>query len=296
MVLVATNGTGSRVSPAATATAPAAFVTVLHVDDRHVRPQWSRLPIVQWRAQARRVVELAANLRSVNASLPLHCLLSGRNQSAVNGTIVRLLQQGVRFHTTEPPVPAWASRMHQASFAKLALINASFQLGVRLVYLDTDVLLLRNIDHLASALPPHALGVTFRADHELVNSGVLSLHVSSRARLHAAWSLMAKALAHRPWQSCSGDGSDQQAWIYFLGRTTERLLELPMSYNLYPSQVEQHADTRWYLLASEVCTLSVPWLSSCLPARPCPLCAFALKLSSCSRDRLGAVAGASGRT
>jgi hypothetical protein len=54
-----------------------AFVTVLHVDDRHVRPQWAKLPAVQWRAQVRRVVELAVNLRAVSSSMPLHCLLSG---------------------------------------------------------------------------------------------------------------------------------------------------------------------------------------------------------------------------
>ena len=228
----------------------AAFVTVLHVDDRHVRPQWAKLPAVQWRAQARRVVELAANLRAVSSSMPLHCLLSGRNQSAVNSTLMRL-QRNLRLHASwnEPTVPAWASVMHQASFAKLSIINASYHLGMRLIYLDTDMLVLRNLDHLGSSLPPHALAFTFRADHELVNSGLMSVHIGSRRRLEAAWSLIRSALSRRPWQACSGDGSDQQVWIHFLGRTTEQVLELPMSYNLYPSQVEQLRDTRWCVRA-----------------------------------------------
>ena len=227
-----------------------AFVTVLHVDDRHVRPQWAKLPAVQWRAQVRRVVELAVNLRAVSSSMPLHCLLSGRNQSVVNSTLMRL-QRNLRLHASwnEPTVPAWASMMHQASFAKLSIINASFHLGLRLIYLDTDMLVLRNLDHLGSSLPPHALAFTFRADHELVNSGLMSVHIGSRRRLEAAWSLIRSALSRRPWQSCSGDGGDQQVWIHFLGRTTEQLLELPMSYNLYPSQVEQLRDTHWCVRA-----------------------------------------------
>ena len=161
------------------------------------------------------------------------------------------LQRNLRLHASwnEPTVPAWASMMHQASFAKLSIINASFHLGLRLIYLDTDMLVLRNLDHLGSSLPPHALAFTFRADHELVNSGLMSVHIGSRRRLEAAWSLIRSALSRRPWQSCSGDGSDQQVWIHFLGRTTEQLLELPMSYNLYPSQVEQLRDTHWCVRA-----------------------------------------------
>ena len=226
---------------------PAAFVTVLHADDRHVRPRGlSGAPTTQWRVQARRVVELAANLRAVNASLPLHCLLTGRNLSAVNITAMRM-QHNMQLHTSwkEPTVPTWASKMHQATFAKLSVMNASLQLGRRLIYLDTDMLLLRNIDHLAKSLPPDALAFTFRADHELVNSGIMSFHVSSQSRLDAAWRLIARAIARRPWQACSGDGGDQQVWIYFLARTTEPLIELPASYNLYPPQLEQLNDTRW---------------------------------------------------
>ena len=117
----------------------AAYVTVIHLDSVHTRPQWRRNPIVQWRQQVDRVSDLWNNLQRVNASLPFLCLTSGRNSTAalespsLNQTMMRLSREGVVFMPMQAPVvPLWASVDKQSAFAKLAVWNASLQFGLRL--------------------------------------------------------------------------------------------------------------------------------------------------------------------
>jgi hypothetical protein len=100
----------------------------------------------------REVVRILISLRDVRTSLPIYLLASGLRYPAVEALLVRLY----RIHLVEedpPPVvvPKWASKWARGSFAKLrALALAQFD---SLVVLDNDNIVLRNIDHLAGAVP-----------------------------------------------------------------------------------------------------------------------------------------------
>ena len=154
----------------------AAYVTVLHIDARHIRPQFRRSPALQWHVQLERLSALWANLRRVNATLPLHCLISGLNVTTHRPaaiTLERLRRQGVQLHVmSDPRIPQWVAHDHSSSFAKLAVMNASHAMGLRLIYLDTDVLLLRNLDGLAD-LPQGVPAFVTRPEFETINTGQL---------------------------------------------------------------------------------------------------------------------------
>ena len=242
--LCVTNGAGGRPQPASWPHA-----AVMHLDSRHVRQQWRRSPMRHWRVQAQRLASLWANLRNVHATLPLHCLLSGQNATEpgqlVNRTLTRLREEGVHFHTMPPPlVPTWASREHKSSFAKLSVANMSLMLRTRLIALDTDVLLLRSLDHLASRLPPETSAFVTRPDEELINSGVFTLHMASRRSLDLFWGIVHRVLSRRlpPWSPCGGDGGEQAVWIYWLTRAPSPFVELPAGYNAYMWQMNNSAD------------------------------------------------------
>ena len=87
----------------------------------------------------------------------------------------------------------------------------------RSIYIDTDVLLLHNLDHLAG-LGRHEPAFVLRPDWELLNSGVFSLHASRRS-FDTFWRIVGHHLKQKrqPWLPCGGaDGSDQAIWIYYL--------------------------------------------------------------------------------
>ena len=114
--------------------------------------------IAALRQQVHRVAVLWAALASLNASLPLHVLVSGDNASESVNAIQRQQLEGVVLHRMPyPNIPAWASTYHRASFAKLSAFNASL-----FIYLDTDMLPLRNLDHLAHLR--HTPALVFRSD------------------------------------------------------------------------------------------------------------------------------------
>ena len=121
-----------------------------------------------------------------------------RPRGPVAQTFARLKDEGVVMHDMPaPPMPPWAHPFHKATFAKLYVWNASLALGRRLIFLDTDLLLLRNIDHLSAVSRTPAF--VMRADRELLNLGLFVVEVHSRAELNAFWRGLSKgvrALSH----------------------------------------------------------------------------------------------------
>ena len=102
----------------------------------------------------RELIRILISLRAVNTSLPVHILATGERYAAVEARVAQMF--GVRYMGTEgvPPVtvPTWASKWARGSFAKLrALALTQYD---RIVLLDNDNVVLRNVDHLAHAPAP----------------------------------------------------------------------------------------------------------------------------------------------
>ena len=212
-----------------------AYLSVVHVSMHDFRDVTRTGPtrqgsIAALRQQVHRVAVLWAALASLNASLPLHVLVSGDNASESVNAIQRQQLEGVVLHRMPyPNIPAWASTYHRASFAKLSAFNASLLFDCRFIYLDTDMLPLRNLDHLAHLR--HTPALVFRSDPELLNSGVMVIDVRTQDELDRFWHGMGRHLATRrrpkplqrgeecsrtgaqfqgqPWGS--EDGGDQEA-------------------------------------------------------------------------------------
>ena len=177
-----------------------AYLSVLHVsvhDFRDVTRQGPsrRGSAAALRQQVHRVAALWGALALLNSSLPLHVLVSGDNVSESVEALRRQQLDGTVLHQMPfPNIPAWGSTYHRASFAKLSAFNASLLFGCRFIYLDTDVLPVRNLDHLAD-LPVDTPALVFRSDPELLNSGLMVVDVRAQAWLDRFWRGMGRHLA-----------------------------------------------------------------------------------------------------
>ena len=203
----------------------------------------------------RLLFRLVLSLRRVGTKLPLHLLLSGERHPVFENWLIR---QGVRLLDGEGPdygqfdyrgakdklkppdtrstrlrLPPWANRHHRGTFSKLqALSLTQFR---KVIVLDTDMIALQNIDHLAQAPTP---GLSFRWDcrhreaYESrpsraweLNSGMMVLRPS---RTHQSRML---ALVNNAASSArigiASDPSDQSVWRHFF----QHIFELPQIYN-----------------------------------------------------------------
>ena len=108
-------------------------------------------------SQAKLAARLLVSLRAVKTALPIHLLATGVRFPAVERQLSELgatvLPSGA---VPAARVPAWASPWAKASFAKLATLALGSRFE-RLVVLDNDAVVLRNIDHVAAAPAPAAV-------------------------------------------------------------------------------------------------------------------------------------------
>ena len=220
-----------------------AFVAVLHTNSSHVPLTFARAPRAKFRQLYARAVKLFAGLQRVNSTLALHVLISGEDveQTMHLGELAALRRHGVLVHRMpSPPMPHWASWNHRSAFAKLLAFNMSRRLQRRLIYLDHDVLILGNIDHLCDAALVPTPAVVFRGDSELLNTGLMVLDVRSQRALDGFWrtararfacssrSRTASVYEHEcllptnprgPTRWLAVDGGDQEVFIHWAVRS-----------------------------------------------------------------------------
>jgi len=101
----------------------------------------------------------------------------------------------------------------------------------RVIFLDNDCQVVRNIDHLALAPAP---SFAFHRKDDGPNSGVMVLEpsTSEAARMR---SLLLQLRHKRPANGMGQDGSDQTVWNAFFGlRSGAYVHELPVGYNYRP--------------------------------------------------------------
>ena len=136
---------------------PPARATILFVIDANasnLRFYFGRTWRKAYASQISLLVRAIHSLRMVNTTLPIHALISGERVPPVEQ---RLEQLGVSIiPKVDVPavfVPKWGSKWARASFAKLRALALSSMFD-RLIVLDADTIVLRNIDHLAQPAVP----------------------------------------------------------------------------------------------------------------------------------------------
>jgi hypothetical protein len=132
----------------------AAYVVLFHHENAAgaVRYWFRRDPFKSYATNMHMLTRLVVSLRAVRSRLPLHLFASGYRHA---GYEARLQALGVHVHGSPRGAlrrPVWADRHHFGSFAKLRVLALTdFK---RVVLLDHDLVVLRNIDHLSGAPAP----------------------------------------------------------------------------------------------------------------------------------------------
>jgi hypothetical protein len=219
-----------------------AFVTVLHFDFIDVKPKERRNAEMGYMRQIHHLHNLWDGIRRHMRSAELHVLVSGLRNSTFEDTLTR---RQMKLHTWyAPQIPTWSAAWHRSSFCKLNLWNFSFQrrsIGP-VVYLDTDVVVLRSLAALFSVPTP---AIVFKGSSEVLNSGLMVLHVQSQAELDSIWQTFharVNDVSHewrcgRMGHHYMPDGSDQQLLIHFFATTHMDVHELPASFNTFAWQL-----------------------------------------------------------
>ena len=163
------------------------------------------------------VRRLLLSLLAVNTTLPVHVMTP-------NTTDFRRFPHVIS--RANPVAPRWAAPYHTTSFYKLeALRLVQYE---KIVVLDTDVQVVRNIDHLARV--PTPAFVVHRPDRG-INSGLQVIRPSLHA-YRSAQHIMSARVTKRY------DGGDQEV----LRKLYPTFFELPLKYNARPhfTPVQQH--------------------------------------------------------
>ena len=100
-----------------------------------------------------RITWLLRSARAVNTTLPIHIVVARGSER--NATLERTFSQLGAASTIESPAvvpPRWTSAFHKHSFSRLAAL--ALTQFAKVIVLDNDMTLIRNIDELAAAETP----------------------------------------------------------------------------------------------------------------------------------------------
>ena len=128
------------------------FLFFLSFNASLVRNIFASRPHKAREREVSRVLWFAQTAKAVRTRLPIHAVVAGDRDAAVEA---RLEAAGVRL--LEGPMigtPPWASKWHRLSFNKIAAL--SFTRFRKVIVLDNDAGLLRNMDHVRHAPTPCA--------------------------------------------------------------------------------------------------------------------------------------------
>ncbi|KAL1508030.1 hypothetical protein AB1Y20_007626 [Prymnesium parvum] len=203
-----------RAAAAAAAAAGGAIVTVL-ANERA--------------AQVRQILQLKRSLEHAGSALPFHVLMCGVRNLAFEASFANENITTHRVGAAAPP--PWAHRTHRATFSKLAVWNASFAWNQTLLYLDTDTLVLRNVDHLLAVRTPAFV----LRQRETINSGVMVLRVRHAYELDDLWRYFTRLLQNH---TTRGDGGDQEVLINYFAERQLTVHELPVEYNAFAWEMD----------------------------------------------------------
>jgi len=208
----------------------AAIVTSIYYDDRYVRPTFRAAPEHAFTEQLAELHALLRNLRRVGTSLPIYTLVNAERRHPNQAKA----EQGLRSKGIHPMairlrrIPSWASEWHRGSFAKLQI--AGLTRFSRVVFIDNDCVVLRNLDHLARLPAP---SVAFH-EHSGLNSGMMVVEPSHDLERRVSDIISGP----RP----GGDGGDQEVWAAVFRALPCGVFELPLGYNFHVGMMPRMAN------------------------------------------------------
>ena len=219
-----------------------AIVLFLAHNTSLVRARYAHRPHAAYDREFRRIEWFLKSARRVGTRLPIHVIV-GPHRNEQRERQLRALGANI---TQGVPVlpPAWASKFHLMSFAKIgALALTQFD---KVWVFDNDMALVHNIDDLAFAPTPAAVWHTAIANFQrswseacAVTTGLLGLQPSA-----AEFERAVQMLDDHPNRTRSAttlasyDGGDQGFWRRFY-----RFYELPVRYHAH--QQLRMSDSDW---------------------------------------------------
>lgn len=155
------------------------FLIIYNYRPENVRYWYRSDPFRSYLNAMRLITRLILSLRHVGTRLPIHLLMSGERHEGFERELVDRLGVGVLSTDVRFPVPPWSNAFHRGSFAKLAALSlVQFR---RVVVLDSDTVVLRNVDVLMR-MPAPAFVYRFKCYGDVaklriweMNSGVMVL-------------------------------------------------------------------------------------------------------------------------
>jgi hypothetical protein len=227
-----------------------AIVICYNYNASRVRFWYQSDPFRSYLNAMRLISRLLFSLADARTRLPVHLLLSGERYPHFEAELVRAF--GVRLTDArhEIKVPGWASHFHKGSFAKLeALSLFHFR---RVVALDADMVVLKNIDHLAFR-PAPAFVFRFKCflppKHTIweMNSGLMVLQPNERVHqrmlnlMNGGGTILENGRAGKNVTirslKVNSDPGEQSVWRSFFSSVHE----LPVGYNTFKKSNFEHA-------------------------------------------------------
>ena len=152
-------------------------------------------------------------------------------------TLVRAANESLlwSYNTTVLPVrlhhPTWANSWHMQSFAKLAVPREARRVGCeRVLFLDNDCRVLRNVDHIFREVEPPAFAWHRGSGGKRLNSGVMLLPTDA-SFVEALEEYTTRQYSSRTTPRRLREGGDQEVWQGFFAESGRRVNELPAAYN-----------------------------------------------------------------
>ena len=135
--------------------------------------------------------------------------------------------------------PKWAAPYHRGSFSKLAILRLT--MFEKVVFLDNDCQVIRNIDHLADAPTP---SFVFHAPDLGLNSGVMVISPDLQMAQEALDLLKQSSPVYRNFSSEIPQRvqGDQEVWTALFNAHRLRVYELPSGYNFRWSFEMSHSE------------------------------------------------------
>ena len=143
------SSSGSRASTSS----DVAMLLFFHFNRSWVRRKYANVPWMAYTREINRITWLLRSARAVNTTLPIHIVVARGSER--NATLERTFSQLGAASTIESPAvvpPRWTSAFHKHSFSRLAAL--ALTQFAKVIVLDNDMTLIRNIDELAAAETP----------------------------------------------------------------------------------------------------------------------------------------------
>lgn len=189
-----------------------------------VRNKFYKNPITAYKREYNRITWAIKSLKAVNSNFPIHIVVGGERFESYE-TKIKSYAEFLYADVVAPP--KWASKWHKLSFNKISALR--FQQFEKIMILDNDIVVLKNIDHLFTAPTPsavfhHTVGNLYKHTKCSVTSGLLIISPSlQNFETSITWL--------KNTNRSTFDGGDEEFWLWYFRDTY--IHELPLRYHIH---------------------------------------------------------------